>query len=76
MIDSKKEPVFNAEKLKDLRLNKNMSCYELAALSGIHRKDIHLLEKKTVKHPTFNTVARLAFALGVSTDTFINEMSL
>lgn len=76
IIDPAKEPVFNAEKLKDLRIGLKLSCYELAQNSGVEKKYVYSLEKKSIKRPSFDTVAKLARALGVSTDVFINEINL
>jgi transcriptional regulator with XRE-family HTH domain len=76
IIDSKKQPVFNADILKDLRIKKNMSCYELAAKCGVEKKYIYCLEKKSMKRPSFDTVAKIAYALDVNTDVFINKLSL
>lgn len=76
MKDAKNNPAFNKIVLKDLRLQKKLSAYALARLSGIGEDVIHKLEKGKYARPTFDTVAALAFALEVSTDVFVNPMSL
>lgn len=76
MKDGKKSPVFNRHLLKDLRIQKKLSVYELCKISGIQEIKIHKLEKGDTLYPTFDTVAALALGLEVSTDVFINKLSL
>jgi len=72
----KKSPVFNAAKLKDLRLQSKLSVYKLCEISGVNESKIHKIEKGVIKEPTFATVAAIARALGVSNDVFVNELCL
>lgn len=71
-----KQPVFNHVLLKDLRIKKNLSVYELGKLSGVNESYIHKLEKAKMNRPTFSVVASLALALETSTDSFIRPFSL
>lgn len=75
-MPTENEPVFDREKLKDLRIKQNLSIPKLKKLSGIHESVIYRLEKGILSRPTFDTVAALSLGLGVSTDVFINQRSL
>ncbi len=76
ILDPTKEPVFNAEILKELRIKKGLSCAKLAEDSGVEKQIVYRMEKKGIQRPSFETVAKLARTLEVSTDIFIREMSL
>lgn len=76
MQNKQKSPVFNGLVLKDLRIKKNLSVYELSKLSGMDKAKIHRLEKGTILEPRYGSVAAIALALEVSMDVFTNKLSL
>jgi DNA-binding Xre family transcriptional regulator len=56
---------FDPNKLKTLREQRKLPITHLAQSTGIHRVDLHRLERGAVKSPTIDTLERLARALGV-----------
>lgn len=71
-----KEPVFNHILLKDIRIKKGLTVYELARMSGIGESMLHKLENRGIVRPTFDTVASISRALDLRTDDFVLEMAL
>lgn len=63
---------FFAEKLKEKRLERNLTQQELANLIGVKDSAITQYEKGK-REPKMNTVFKLADALGVSIDYFVNN---
>ena len=61
-----------AVRLKRLREQKHMTPTELADASGVPRVHLYPLEKGD-KRPNWETVQKLAVALGVSTDELRDE---
>lgn len=60
-----------SKKLKNARLNKNMSEKELAEKSGITERSIRYIESGFQKNPQLNTLQRLSNALDVSIEELI-----
>ena len=56
-----------AQRLRELRKNKNLSQTELGQLAGLHYTHIGRFERGTSR-PSGNTLKRLADALGVTSD--------
>ena len=54
------------ERIRDLRLKKNMTPTQLASAAGMTDSAIHQLEDGRSKAPSFQNGVRLARALGVS----------
>lgn len=52
--------------LKELRLEKGMSVYELAKRSGVDTSYIHRLEAGKKNNPSVKVIDKLAKALGVN----------
>lgn len=62
-------------KVKDIREEKGMSGYELAARSGVSESNISRIERGIIKpgNVRVGTLHKLAKALGVRVDDFIDE---
>jgi transcriptional regulator with XRE-family HTH domain len=58
-----------ASRLRQLRTVAKLSVRELVEASGLPRQTIHRLERGE-REPTWQTVCKLATALGVSTEAF------
>ncbi|WP_439622349.1 helix-turn-helix domain-containing protein [Gemmata sp.] len=63
------DPVTFAQRLKELREAAGMTQYRLAQTSGLSKQTISQLEKGT-NEPSWDTVRKLARALGIATDDF------
>ena len=59
-------------KLREIRESKGLSQTALAELAHVHRVSICLYESGK-KHPTVESLKRLARALGVTTDELISD---
>jgi transcriptional regulator with XRE-family HTH domain len=64
-------PPFFATRLQALREKAGLSQYALAKLSGLSKQALSSLELG-LREPNWNTVQRLAAALGVSCDDFMD----
>ncbi|OAI54875.1 hypothetical protein AYO44_14085 [Planctomycetaceae bacterium SCGC AG-212-F19] len=64
-------PPFFANRLQSIREKAGLSQYALAKLSGLSKQALSNLELGN-REPNWNTVQRLAAALGVSCDDFID----
>jgi transcriptional regulator with XRE-family HTH domain len=51
--------------LKDIRIDRGLTQEQLAALADVDQATISKLERETVTSPSWETVGRLARALGV-----------
>ena len=61
---------FNGARLKELRMLRGLSIYELSFETGLERTTISRLEKGIYKDPNFITVAKIADYLKVNMETF------
>ena len=59
--------------LRELRLKKKLTQQELAAKSGIAQGVISDIESGSTQNPRFDTVIKLAAALGCSISDFLNS---
>ncbi|MBP3956712.1 helix-turn-helix transcriptional regulator [Gemmata sp. G18] len=64
------EPNTFGDRLKALREKAKMTKYRLAQVSGVSQQTISQLEKPGGGDPSWETVKKLAHALGVSIDEF------
>ena len=62
-----------AKKIRELRIKKGLSQEKLARLAGISYNTIVKIESGESKRPTFQTMAGIANALGVSLDFFAKD---
>lgn len=53
------------ERIRELRQTRRVTKAELQRVTGIHRSTISLIEKGTIKHPSFEHVVKIAQALKV-----------
>lgn len=60
-------------KLKEIRLSKNLSLSELARISKVTRQTIHRLENEKDDNANSKTLKSLADALGVKVTDFFAE---
>lgn len=65
-----KEVLKFGKKLREIRLNKNLSQGDVAKVLGVHRSYISGLERG-IRNPSLVTVQKIAKALGVSADKLI-----
>jgi transcriptional regulator with XRE-family HTH domain len=68
------KPATFAARLQSLRLKAGLSVYALAQQSGLSRQTLSQLESGR-SQPSWETVRKLAAALGVETDAFRPESS-
>jgi transcriptional regulator with XRE-family HTH domain len=65
-----------AQKITRLRMEKGLSKYRLAKLTGIREQYIGQLEAGKSEHPRQDTLVALSKGLGVSPSVFFNEDDL
>lgn len=61
------------ERLRQLREAAHLSVAELAQRAGLERTHLHALERGSKRRLTWDTVCKLADALGVSVQAFRQE---
>lgn len=61
------------ERLHALRLEQQLSQFELARLANVSQNFISSIEKGTNVYPRIHGMARIAHALGVPLDAFVSE---
>ena len=64
-----------AQKIRKLRAKKGLSQEKLARLADVSYNTIVKIESGDSKNPTFQTMAGIAKALGVSLDDLASEMA-
>jgi len=64
-----------AKKIKELRTKKGLSQEKLARLSNVALNTIVKIESGESRHPTIQTMAGIAKALGASLDDLVKEIS-
>ncbi|MDD5427626.1 MAG: helix-turn-helix transcriptional regulator [Candidatus Omnitrophica bacterium] len=62
-----------AKKIRELRIKKGLSQEKLARLADISYNTIVKIESGESRNPTFQTMAGIAKALGVSMDQLANQ---
>jgi transcriptional regulator with XRE-family HTH domain len=66
-----RQPTTFADRLRSLRENAGLTPYALAKKSGLTKQAVYRLEAGT-RDPAWETVQRLALALHVSCETFVD----
>lgn len=61
-------------RLNSIRINKGLTKYRLAKLSGISQAYIYRVERGEIKNPRRDTLQKLAYGLGISLTELIGEV--
>lgn len=64
------------QKIKDIRISKDMTQEELAEKSGISRTTIHGLETGKITNTNTDTLLKIAAALGITIDGLFLDQSV
>jgi DNA-binding phage protein len=58
------------EKIEKILNEKNISIYRLAKMAGVQRETLYSMKRTGTESPKFDTMVKIADALGVSLDEF------
>lgn len=67
-------PTQFGKNLRKLRVQRGLTQAELAELTGMMQNFVSRLESSANTNPQYDTMRRLAVALGMSTDEFVRAM--
>ncbi|MDR0299233.1 MAG: helix-turn-helix transcriptional regulator [Streptococcaceae bacterium] len=62
------------EKIEKMMIERKISIYQLAKMAKIPRESLYSMKRQRAKSASFNTVVKIADALGVSLDEFRKEV--
>ena len=63
----------NVRRLKEIIIEKGLSCSELAAITGVSKAQIYRLLKGEVEKTTLKTISKISKGLGIAYTDIVKE---